>query len=84
MITQLTASASAVAFVFGSFIVFFLLLKSIGILRVPASVEIEGIDIALHGVPAYAGMLTNPDDGTPSSVGAVGKVTVGAAQSAAD
>jgi Amt family ammonium transporter len=74
--TQLTASASAVAFVFGSFLVFFLLLKSFSVLRVPASIEIEGIDLVLHGTTAYVGMVVDPDDGTPESVADVKGVRV--------
>ncbi len=83
LITQLEASAGAVIFVGGCFLVFFLLLKSIGILRVPAAVEIEGVDIVLHGVPAYAGMLVDVEDGTPKSIEEIGKMAV-AASGAAD
>ncbi|WP_243113680.1 ammonium transporter [Desulfofundulus salinus] len=37
-------------------LVFYLLKKTVGI-RVPASEELEGLDINEHGIPAYAGLV---------------------------
>lgn len=68
LVKQLIASGSAVAFGFGVFIVFFLILRSMGTLRVPAAVEVAGIDVALHGTTAYIGQVMDPNDGTPRSV----------------
>jgi Amt family ammonium transporter len=82
--TQLLASASAVAFGFGIFFVFFMVLKYFGVLRVPASVEIEGVDLVLHGTPAYPGTIMDTNDGTPTSIEAIGKAGVSRATAAAD
>jgi Amt family ammonium transporter len=82
---QLVASASGVIFVFGIFMASFLLLKAVGVLRVPAAVEIEGVDLVLHGVPAYGGMLVDSNDGTPTSMAeSSGPLKVGPAASGAD
>jgi ammonium transporter, Amt family len=67
LVKQLIASASAVAFAAVAFGVFFLVLRSAKVLRVPAAVEIAGIDVALHGTGAYGGMLVDENDGTPKS-----------------
>lgn len=75
-VTQLTASVAAFGFVFGALMLFFLALKSVNLLRIPASVEIEGIDVVLHGTLPYPGMVMDLDDGTPTSVADVKGVRV--------
>jgi Amt family ammonium transporter len=68
LIKQLVASGSAVAFGLVVWLVFFGLLRALGVLRVPAAVEVAGIDVTLHGTLPYPGMVMDTNDGTPSSV----------------
>jgi Amt family ammonium transporter len=68
LIKQLVASGSAVAFAAVAWALFFGALRTVGVLRIPAAVEVAGVDLVLHGTPAYAGMEVDANDGTPKSV----------------
>lgn len=62
LIKQIVASGAAVAFGAAAWILFFGALKAIGMLRITAAQEIAGVDAALHGAPAYAGLLITEDN----------------------
>jgi len=57
---------------FGTMFALFHALKAVGLLRVSAEEEIEGLDMVEHGMPAYptgilAGGGTSPAAGLPSA-----------------
>ena len=53
IMVQLKATVIICAWAFSTMFAVFFALKSIGLFRVPAHEEIEGLDIVEHGMPAY-------------------------------
>ena len=53
IIVQAKSTAIIAVWAFVTMFALFFVLKQIGLLRVPANEEIEGLDIAEHGMPAY-------------------------------
>lgn len=51
--TQIWASLVICAWAFATMFILFSILKAIGLLRVPAEEEIQGLDMVEHGMPAY-------------------------------
>lgn len=53
LVVQIWGSAIYCIWAFVTMFILFSILKAIGMLRVPAEEEIEGLDVAEHGMPAY-------------------------------
>ena len=51
--TQLVGTAVISAWAFGTMLVLFGILKAMGILRVSAEEETQGLDVSEHGMHAY-------------------------------
>ncbi len=54
IIMQVKCTAIICAWAFSTMFALFFILKQVGLFRVPANEEIEGLDIVEHGMPAYS------------------------------